>query len=176
VEIVEETAAVLPEYARIPISFIVDRVVDVSDDLVLTERRLEHPYEKDYDALDGEAPLNWHARHDMSTWAFFVAREGGAVVGGATVRGETPGVAVLWDIRVLPGRRQHGIGAALFAAVEAWARERGCERLEVETQNINVPACRFYARMGCELHAIDRAAYPELPGEIRLLWRKPVRT
>ena len=42
--------------------------------------------------------------------------------------------------------------------------------MKVETQNINVPACRFYARMGCELGTIDRFAYPDLPGETQLLW------
>jgi hypothetical protein len=40
----------------------------------------------------------------------------------------------------------------------------------VETQNINVPACRFYARMRCTLGAIHRYAYPDLPGEAQLLW------
>jgi len=42
----------------------------------------------------------------------------------------------------------------------------------VETQNINVPACRFYVRMGCALLAINCMAYPELPGEAQLLWCK----
>jgi len=45
----------------------------------------------------------------------------------------------------------------------------------VETQNVNVPACRFYARMGCVLGGIHRFAYPELPGEARLLWYKALR-
>jgi GNAT superfamily N-acetyltransferase len=62
------------------------------------------------------------------------------------------------------------VGTALFDAVEDWARARSCEMLKVETQNINVPACRFYARMGCTLGAIHRYAYPDLPGEAQLLW------
>jgi hypothetical protein len=40
----------------------------------------------------------------------------------------------------------------------------------VETQNINVPACRFYARQGCVLGAIHPDAYPDLPDEVQLLW------
>jgi hypothetical protein len=33
-----------------------------------------------------------------------------------------------------------------------------------------VPACRFYARMGCELRAVTPGAYPNLPGEVQFLW------
>jgi hypothetical protein len=49
---------------------------------------------------------------------------------------------------------------------------RECRQLKVETQNINVPACRFYARQGCVLGVIDRFAYPTLPDEVQLLWYK----
>lgn len=60
---------------------------------------------------------------------------------------------------------------ALFRAVEGWARARGGGWLKIETQNINA-ACRFYQEMGCTLGGIDRFAYPRLPGEVQLLWRK----
>jgi ribosomal protein S18 acetylase RimI-like enzyme len=71
---------------------------------------------------------------------------------------------------VAPDARGRGVGGALFRAADAWAASRGCRRLEVETQNVNVGACRFYARQGCALAAIDRLAYPELPDETMLLW------
>ena len=44
--------------------------------------------------------------------------------------------------------------------------------MKIETQNINVVACKFYAGQGCTLGAADRFAYPELPDEVRLLWYK----
>ena len=81
-------------------------------------------------------------------------------------------LAVLWDIRVAPKFRGHGMGAALFRAVEAWAVARGCRELKVETQSVNVPACRFYQRQGCTLRRVNRHAYRDLPGEIQLLWYK----
>ena len=65
----------------------------------------------------------------------------------------------------------HG-SPALCAAAEEWALARGCGQLKVETQNVNVPACRFYAAQGCELGVIDRFAYPRLPKEIQLLRSK----
>jgi ribosomal protein S18 acetylase RimI-like enzyme len=187
IDVVEEPSSALAEYARIPITFTVDRVLDVTprvDDrggFELSERRLEVPYEKDYDAIEGEGPLQWARRFDLTHWALFAARIAGRRVGGAAVAGDTPGfamlegrrdLAVLWDIRVAPDARGQGIGSALFAQVEAWAQQRGCRELKVETQNTNVQACRFYERQGCQLRAIHRAVYPEFPEEIQMLWHK----
>ncbi len=76
------------------------------------------------------------------------------------------------DIRVRPDYRRKGIGRALFSRTVAWAKARHCMTLKIETQNINVPACRFYARMGCELRAIHIDAYPALPDEVMFLWYK----
>lgn len=58
--------------------------------------------------------------------------------------------------------------------MEAWAAARGCRQLKIETQNVNVPACRFYARQGCVLGAINRFAYREFPDEVQLLWYKAI--
>ena len=81
-------------------------------------------------------------------------------------------LAVLWDIRVSPDVRRQGVGSALFERVETWAQLHACRQLKVETQNSNVRACRFCERQGCRLRAIHRAAYPEVPDEIQLLWYK----
>ena len=154
---------------------------DESGGFILTERSLGVPYVKDYDAIRGEGPTRWAKRFDLTNWGFLAARVEGRRVGAATVAFDTPGVdmlegrrdlAVLWDLRVAPEARGQGVGIALFRAVEAWARARGCTELKIETQNINVPACRFYAAQGCVLRAADRDAYPGLPDEIQLLWYK----
>ena len=84
-------------------------------------------------------------------------------------------VAVLWDIRVAAGQRGSGVGSALFRAAEDWAAARDCAWLKIETQNINVAACRFYQNMGCSLGAINRFAYPDLPTEVQLLWWRALR-
>lgn len=171
----------MDEYAHIPIAFEVRSVLEIEvrdEGPRMHERAVDAPWVKDYDAGE-ERPQRWPRRFDVSNWRVFRARSGGRLVGGAVVAWDTPGVdmlegrrdlAVLWDIRVLTGARGHGVGTALFRAAEAWARERGCRQLKIETQNINVPACRFYARKGCELGAIDRFAYPALPDETQLLW------
>ena len=187
IEVSEEPFAALEDYASVPIAFEVGSVLDVADagdgrgGFVLTERTLAVPYVKDYDASGAESPLRWPERFDVSNWGLFAARAEGRRVGGAAVAFDTAGVemlegrrdlAVLWDIRVAPEARGRGVGRALFRAAEMWARARGCLRLKIETQNVNVAACRFYARQGCVLTTIDRNAYPELPDEIQLLWYK----
>jgi GNAT superfamily N-acetyltransferase len=187
VSITSEPPTAIADYARVPTAFTVDSVLDVSvredcaEKFVLVERRLDAPYVKDYDAIAGQGPLEWARRFDISQWVLFAAHLAGRRVGGAAVAFNTPGLtrlegrtdlAVLWDLRVAPDVRGRGIGSLLFDKAEAWARSRGCHALEVETQNTNVRACRFYARRGCELREINHSKYPDLPYEVQLLWCK----
>jgi GNAT superfamily N-acetyltransferase len=187
IEIIEEPITVVAELAQIPIAFVVDRILDVTvregglGGFLLSERLLDQPYVKDYDAIDGEGPLRWEKAFDLSNWGLLGAYAGGSRIGGGVVAFDTDGVvmlegrndlAVLWDIRVWPHVRGNGIGSMLFQAVESWAIARGCRQLKIETQNINVPACRFYARQGCVLGGINRFAYPAFPDEVQLLWYK----
>lgn len=186
-EIIEEPIMAAAELAGVSIAFEVERVFEVSPrdgglgGLVLSERRLDVPYVKDYDLQEGEGPTQWAGRFDLSNWGLIGAHSNGVRVGGAVIAFNTVGVnmlerrsdlAVLWDIRVSPEARGQGVGSALFRAVEDWAVARGCRQLKIETQNINVPACRFYARQGCVLGAINRFAYRDLPDEVQLLWYK----
>ena len=178
---IDEIAA----YARIPISFEVTDVFDVVQSergdapFTLSLRRLGVSYLKDYDAIGEEDPTEWPRRFDMSKWGLFAAHIDGQRVGGAVVAYDTPAVdmlegrsdlAVLWDIRVAPSARRRGVGSALFEAAEAWASARQCRQVKVETQNINVGACRFYTRHGCVLRAAHPGAYSQCPDEVQLLW------
>jgi GNAT superfamily N-acetyltransferase len=178
----------LAEYASVPIAFEVRAILYVDDAghgvdaTILHEQAVQAPYVKDYDSYADEGPTHWPMRFDVSRWGLFLARDEGEVVGGAAVAWNTPGVhmlegrndlAVLWDIRVRPAHRHRGVGAALFAEAVNWSRSHGCRQLKVETQNVNVGACRFYERMGCVLGRVDRLAYrdsPEVAHEIMLVW------
>lgn len=183
VEIQEGRVGELSEYASVDTAFQVTSVLDPTlpegglGGIHLVERALRKPYTKDYDVEN--PPAAWPARFDMSAWGCLVARQDDARVGGALVAFDTQGLemlegrtdlAVLWDLRVEPKARGRGVGTALFRAASRWAVQRRCTVLKVETQNVNVPACRFYARQGCTLGGIHRFAYPELPEEIQLLW------
>ena len=183
IKILEESAANLSEYEGIPISFEVGSrfEINVKNDanrFQLVEKPV-NPFIKDYDAY--ERPTTLPDRFDLSNWGFFAAFDNGIRVGGAIAAWNTSGVEMLegrddivclWDIRIRSAQRGNKIGRQLFAAVEKWAKERNCTVLKVETQDINVPACRFYQYLGCELLHVDENAYPDELNEIQLLWYK----
>lgn len=184
VKALEPTKEHLRGYGELPIVFTISsryRVEEVAGGTGgwrLVEEAVCPPFIKDYDA-GAERPLRWQARWDISNWIVLAAMEQGARMGGAVVAWNTPGVdmlegrtdlAVLWDLRVHSDHRRQGIGQRLFDYAAAWARDRDCRQLKVETQNINVPACKFYAKQGCTLGDVQRGAYPEYPDEVRLLW------
>ena len=187
VELREEPPSALAEYARVPIAFEVREILAVRapaqglDGLRLVAQPVAVPYVKDHDADPTLHPTQWPARFGVSRWGILTAWVAGARAGGAVVAWDSPEVgmlegrrdlAVLWDLRVAPEVRGRGVGAALFRAAERWAAARGARWLKVETQSVNVPACRFYARQGCTLGAVHRFAYPTLPDEAQLLWYK----
>jgi GNAT superfamily N-acetyltransferase len=185
VRIVEISPGELREYSRIPSKYEVKTILQVElidrglGGVLLRQAALENPYWKDYDAL-GDTPVEWPASFDVSRWGFFLAKDHGTPVGGAAVAFASPGVdmldgrsdlSVLWDLRVRPDYQ--GVGIALFRHAVKWSRERGCLQMKVETQNTNLPACRFYQRMGCELGDIRRygyAAEPKMKHETMLCW------
>lgn len=183
----QESPRDLAEYDRIPIRFPVTEVFDAEGvaDLLQGGHASATPthtvWWKDYDEYVGNRPAEWPRRFDLAAWTILAAFDAGERVGGAVViaggsqielLGDCVDGALLWDLRVAPDQRARGIGSALLRSAERHAARRGARALCAETQNINVPACRFYARSGFQLERATADAYPELPGEIQLLWRK----
>lgn len=178
----------LSVYSRVPIAFAVESLLRVHlvdsglGGMLLEEEPVQPPYVKDYDAYEGGGPEQWSQQFDVRRWGFFLAREGDQTLGAAAVAWKTPGLhmlagrtdmAVLWDIRVHPDFRRQGIGQRLFWHAADWARARGCRLFKIETQDVNVPACRFYQRQGCTLGEIDCFAYarhPPVAHEVMLIW------
>lgn len=181
--IVEEPMNRLADYGTIPIRFEVQSIFKVIGDdpatAELQEKPVPTPWIKDYDTMKGEGPTRWAKNWDVSNWGLLTAYIGGQRVGGAVLAFNTTGVnklegrddlTALWDLRVHPNHRRQGIGRKLFAASIQWAKQRHCSELKIETQNINVSACRFYERQGCRLCSINRSAYDQCPEEIELIW------
>jgi len=190
IEIIEEDISFenLKLYESIPSSYVVEsRIVldglgigkkEESNDLTEIP---EEPWAKDYDLIDGQGPSRWASQFDISNWGLLYAWGEDRRVGGAVIAWQSESVfmlegrkdlAVIFDIRVHPRRRRMGIGKSLFVEASRWAKSRGCTNMKIETQDVNVSACRFYAAMGCELGAINRGVYPSLPDETQFLWYK----
>jgi len=175
----------LKRYFTIPSIFEVDSVLDVKiqDDglkgVTFKERKITKPYIKNYD--ENENPLRW-LNFNTTNWIIFTVQSGEKLVGGLTMVCKTPEIRMLngrsdladvWDIRVQPDLKRTGIGTKLFARAIEWSRSQGYRQLCVETQNVNMPACRFYLKQGCTLGAINRFAYrgdPVAAEEVQLIW------
>jgi GNAT superfamily N-acetyltransferase len=181
----------LDEYRSVPIRFEVKSVLEPVlvnyglGGILLRETPVEKPYIKDYDSYE-ETPLDWPKKFDVSKWVFLLAMMNGVTaVGAAAVAFDTTGVfmlearknlAVLWDIRVRPEAR--GVGIMLFRYAANWSRAQGCTQMKIETQNVNVPACRFYQRMGAtlgEIHRFGYSAVAEVAHEVMLCWYLDLR-
>ena len=185
--IVEETADVLPEYGGVPIAFEVrrrfrvERVSGGLGGIRLIEEAVKPPYIKDYDRPEG--PERWARKSwDLSNWIFLGAFRERERIGGAIVAFHVDDMdycegredlAGLWDIRVHPEYRGQSAGRVLFQYAEACAKSRGCTQLKIETRDINVAACRFYAHMGARLGKVDMYAYhADGLDEVELSWYK----
>ncbi len=184
----------LADYANVPMVcdvksiFAIDEIDGDEGGFSLLEEPVRAPYRKDYDASSEGGPLTWPRRFDLSHWKLWVAHDQSQIVGGAAVVWNSADfeilegrndLALLWDIRVRPTNQRNGVGAALFREAARWAKSNGCHVLKIETQNVNVAACRFYAKMGCVLSQIDRAAYrhcPEIADEVKLIWTLDLST
>ena len=173
----------LKKYSTIPIRFEVRSIYEVHGDdpatALLIEKPVPEPWIKDYDAIKGEEPVRWAQLWDISNWGMLVAQLKKRWIGGCVLAYNTDGVyklegrddiTVLWDLRVHPDFRRQGIGKKLLASACEWAKKRNCTELKIETQSINVPACKFYQKQGCRLDNINRNAYKNFPNEIELMW------
>jgi GNAT superfamily N-acetyltransferase len=82
-----------------------------------------------------------------------LAVRGGRIVGLASVCVDIRSVRYglrcwLEDLVVTSGERSKGVGRALLAAASAWARERGCTHLELDSGLARADAHRFYEANG----------------------------
>lgn len=188
IELLPANLKTLTELSIIPISFEVKTIfrVELLDGglggVLLKEEPVSHPYVKDYDARDGEGPTRWLRRFDTNNWVVLLARQKGTAIGGGALVTNSPGIdmlrrrqdlAVLWDLRVRPEFRGQGTGTELFRRAAQLAREKGCTQLSAETQNVNMPACKFYRKQGCRLGEINRFQYISnfpVAHEVMLVW------
>jgi len=186
VRVLEVDFNMLPIYADLPISFMVESVFRVDSigeglgGIGLVEQKVK-PYMK-YNEQETDPPERWPGLFGEDRLNVLMAFKGSRPVGGAAlILGFQPGISTpfdkegvvaLWDIRVHPDERRSGIGSMILRSSARWARERGCTYMRIETSSVNVPACKFYAKNGCNLVAVHRQGYAstKVSDESMLIW------
>src|SRR5579871_2775133 len=119
---------------------------------------LDTPYVKRYDFSDRETMLMYQAcaRNGFS----FAAYDGDRPVGIALAEHrQWNNMLWIWEFHVAEAYRGQGIGKALMDTLAQNARQATIRALCCETQNTNVPAIRFYRKMGFRLDGINLSLY-----------------
>lgn len=91
--------------------------------------------------------------HQADRLPGFVAEVGGRFAGLVTINPN----AGDWQCEVVTLSSRSptaGVGAALLAAAERFARDRGCKRIYLTTTNDNTHAIRFYQKRGWRLRSL----------------------
>ncbi len=89
---------------------------------------------------------------------------------GAVADGQLVGAAIaetqewnqtlwVWEILVAPSRKRQGVGRLLMEQLIETAVSRNLRAVVCETQSQNVPAIRFYRKMGFVLDGVDISYY-----------------
>jgi streptothricin acetyltransferase len=127
------------------------------------------PYRKQYGPEAGDA-RTYIEQPDRAAWLAYVDER---LAGQILVQEHWNRFAMIWDIAVDPPFRRQGVGRRLIEQAVSWARKRGLPGLMLETQNINVGACRLYEACGFVLGGFDTHLYRGMtPGtlEVALFW------
>jgi ribosomal protein S18 acetylase RimI-like enzyme len=127
------------------------------------------PYTKRYGPEIYDAQT-YTGRPDHAAWLAYVD---GRIAGQILVQEHWNRLAIIWDIAVDPPFRRLGVGRRLMEQAIGWARERGLPGVLLETQNINVAACRLYESCGFCLGGFDGYLYRGIEPdtrEIALFW------
>jgi streptothricin acetyltransferase len=127
------------------------------------------PYQKQYP----QDEVDYATYIDNPDRIIFLAYVEQQIAGQIRVSRHWNHYAYIEDLAVDTKFRRQGIGQMLLEQATLWAKARQLPGVMLETQNINVAACRLYERCGFALGGFDRYLYQGLnPGteEIALYW------
>lgn len=134
--------------------------------LRLTLVALPRPYRKLYEAPDAATIARYREVAGLG-FSFGAYHESNCV--GLALAEPQRWNNSLWilEFHIDPHYRGRGVGGRLMERITEHARRAGFRTIVCETQNTNVPAIRFYERMGFAIEGIDLSYYSntELPSE-----------
>jgi Acetyltransferases len=138
------------------------------DQWTYTEEKWSESYMKQYE--DEDIDSAYIEDKDKAVFLYYVNHRS---VGQIKLCANWNGYALIEDISVSGNWRNKGIGTKLLEKAVQWAKQNNLAGLMLETQDVNVPACRFYARNNFIIGGVDRMLYSNLPAaknEIAIFW------
>lgn len=143
-----------------------DRRLDSERVIVRTK---SNGFELDYKPLPGALWRVGNAQKDVpddfDSWmadrkkGVYLAWLDGAPAGQILLETAEFNLARVRDIRVSMALRRRGVGEAMIALAEDWAKERKLLGLTAETQDVNAGACQFLTSCGFQLGGVDTLRY-----------------
>ena len=137
---------------------------------------LPQPFHKRYDHLDAETMK--HYQRILALGFSFGAYDEDLCMGFTIAEPRYWNKSLwVWELQVAKTHRRRGIGRRLVNELAEKARGAGLRSIVCETQNTNVPAIRFYRKVGFNIEGIDLSYYSnnDFPdGEIALFMKKRI--
>ncbi|WP_336771940.1 GNAT family N-acetyltransferase [Paenibacillus sp. MMO-58] len=119
-----------------------------------TEESFSEPYLKQYE--NDEIDDSYMKDPDKAVFFYYADHQ---CIGRIKLRSNWNGFALVEDIGVSASKRTQGIGTRLLEKAVEWAKQRNQIGLMLETQDVNLSACRFYARNNFTIGGVDTMLY-----------------
>ncbi|MCH5286907.1 MAG: GNAT family N-acetyltransferase [Christensenellaceae bacterium] len=110
-------------------------------------------------------PLDYAAYLKDSDKTIFLAYSGAECIGQIVLKRDWNQYAFIEDICVAQSARGQGVGTGLIKKAIEWAKNANLIGLALETQDNNLLACRFYAKCGFVIGAVNTMLYRHLDHE-----------
>ena len=126
-----------------------------------TEELIEQSYTKIY-PNDTRDYATYIDNHDKTV---FLAYSDTECIGQIVLKRDWNGYAFIEDICVAKPARGQGVGTDLIKKATEWAKNANLKGLSLETQDNNLLACRFYAKCGFVIGAVNTMLYRNFDNE-----------
>ena len=125
----------------------------------------EELYERTYMKVYPCDTCDYAVYIDNPDKTIFLAYSGSECIGQIILKRDWNGYSFIEDICVAKSARGQGIGSALIQKAIEWAKNSGLKGLALETQDDNLLACRFYAKCGFIIGAVNTMLYRNFDNE-----------
>ena len=136
---------------------VIGKIVPVfqNEEWTFSECLFDESYEKSY-PNDEE---DWHEYIENPEKVIFLYYENNECIGQVRLRKNWNKYAYIEDIAVSKNHRNKGVGHKLIEKAIEWANQKNLFGLMLETQDVNLQACRFYSKIGFQIGAVDTMLY-----------------